>query len=273
MNPTDLPPVDSPTRPRPPVRRFARTSRWLIAILLIFGGLYALQQLSAPQVDESLISPVVISQAAGSGTPVAESPAVDNIEATANSILAGITQESIDAAEHPNLPLLEVARAGLKEIDKTIQDYQATLVSQVFARGKLHDENYMFVKIRHQHETDDGSTVPFSVYTKFLKPVQKVGQEAIWVQGQNEGKLIAHTTGLMNVKRFYLDPKGPIAMQGNRYPIETIGFRNLLEKIIEFGEKDIQYGECEVTITRNVQINGRSCIVLEAVHPQKKAAL
>ena len=96
----------------------------------------------------------------------------------------------------------------------------------------IQPEKQLEVKIRHASKAGDSET-PFSAYTKFLSPKENAGQEAIWVEGENDGNLIAHTTGLLNVKRFYLDPAGAIAMEGNRYPIWEIGFRNLLVKMAE----------------------------------------
>ena len=59
-------------------------------------------------------------------------------------------------------------------------------------------------------------------------------------------------------------------MSGNRYPIYQIGFRNLIVKMKEFGENDRKYGECEVKIKRNVEVDNRKCTLLEITHPVKR---
>jgi hypothetical protein len=235
-------------------------------MLLIAVGAYYVQQMMMADVDPDKTRPVIISQPKNVDPPTADA---ETLNLPDGAITASINQRIIDEAEHPFNPLLKVARQSIEGIDKNIRDYKATLVSQVFVDGKLQPKKYLECKIRHAHTADE-KEVPFSVYTCFLKPKENVGQEAIWVDGQNDGKLIAHATGLFNVKRFYLDPDGAIAMDGNRYPIRQIGFRNLIVKMAEKGEKDRQYGECRVKVERNVEINGCVCTMLQAVHPIKR---
>jgi len=247
----------------------------LLTIAILLGVVaYFVQAWNAEGVDPDQTKPVVINSSSGAaGQSASTDSAIDDLPEGA--ITATINQQMIDDAKHPFDPLLKLAQQGIDEIDAKYQDYTTTLVSQVRVDGKLHEEKYIFCKIRHPRESDSESDskspkVPFSVYTKFLAPKANVGQEAIWVKGQNKGKLIAHPAGLLNVKRVPLDPEGPLAMEGNRYPITQIGFRNLLVKMIELSEKDVQHGECTVTLHRDVEINGRRCTTLEVVHPEKR---
>jgi hypothetical protein len=237
----------------------------LILVVLLVGG-YFIQQQLVPDVDPSKTRPVVVSNSGNVGEATVNDESVDLPE---GAITANINQKMINAADHPFQPLLKVAEQSIVEIDKTIRDYEATFVSQVFLNGKLQPEKYLRCKIRHRHMAN-GKEVPFSVYTLFLAPQDNVGQEAIWIEGQNDGNIIAHANGLLNVKRFYLDPDGPIAMDGNRYPIRDIGVRGLIVKMQELGQKDIKHGECQVSIKRKVDVNGCECTMLQAVHPVKR---
>jgi hypothetical protein len=56
-------------------------------------------------------------------------------------------------------------------------------------------------------------------------------------------------------------------MRGNRYPITELGLLNLVRRLLEVGEKDAQYGECEVKSFPNAKINERVCTCLQIVHP------
>ena len=85
--------------------------------------------------------------------------------------------------EHPLVPVLKIAEQGLKRIDADVQDYSATLIKKERVRGRLTDNQYLFVKVRHQ---------PFSVYISFLAPEDFKGREVIYVAGQNGNKLLAH---------------------------------------------------------------------------------
>ncbi len=241
---------------------FSKLIKALALLLLIIAAGYILQRWIRPGVDPEKTKPVIVE---GAGTTDDR----ESINLPDGAVTAAISQAIIDDAQHPFDPLLKIAKASVAEIDENIRDYKATLFSQVFADGKLQPERYLACKIRHAR-SENGTEIPFSVYTLFLKPEDVVGQEAIWVDGWHKGNLVAHATGLLNIKRAYLNPDGAIAMGGNRYPIRNIGVRNLIVKMAEIGEKDRAYGECEVTIKRNVEINGCQCTMLQAVHPVKR---
>lgn len=240
----------------------------LVLLVVIAAGAFVIQRLIVPGVDAEKTRPVIVSQDVSS-----EENMADEESSTANlpdgAVTRAISQSLIDQADHPFDPLLKVAMMSLEKIDENIHDYTSTLVSQVQVDGVLQGEKYIFCKIRHARATESGE-IPFSVYTSFLKPQASVGQEAIWVQGWNDGKLIAHANGLKNIMRFHLDPDGAVAMNGNRYPVREIGMRNLLVKMADVGNKDRQYGECVVTMKRGVEIDGQACTMLQVVHPEKR---
>jgi hypothetical protein len=250
----------------PPTRRRMTSGSCLFKVLLLLvffvAGIFLVQRWLVPEVDADKTRPVVISDNSSTGK--------DELNLPEGAVSATVNQAMFDQAEHPFDPLLELAELSLQEIDKNIKDYTATMVSQVRIGDELKDEKYLALKIRHARDDGQGKKIPFSVYTLFLKPQANVGQEAIWIQGQNNDDLIAHANGLMNIKRFYLNPEGPIAMDGNRYPIRLIGMRNLIVKMVDMAKDDRQYGECTVTLKRNVEVNGRMCSMFEAVHPVKR---
>ena len=185
-----------------------------------------------------------------------------------------VGEELIEAASHPLEPVLKMAEEGGRRMNRKINDYTATIVSQVTINNTLQPEKRIFCKIRHPKTVEagmalPGQEVPLSVYLKMLAPDSIAGQEAIWVKGQNNDKLIGHTTGFLNVKRAYIDPAGPIAMQGNLHPIYEIGFLNLVKKMREVGSRDLQYPDCSVTVTRDVSVGDRTCTLIEIKHTQK----
>ncbi len=164
--------------------------------------------------------------------------------------------------EHPIMPALRWAKAGLPHIE-AIDDYSCTLVKQERVNGELKPSQHLFLKVRHR---------PFSVYVYFLTPEEERGQEAIYVHGQNDGKLIAHTVGVRHklVGAVSLKPDGILAMQGSRYPITTVGLANLVRELIAVGENDIQYGESEVQFYRGAKVNGYTCTCVEFKHPVRR---
>ena len=161
---------------------------------------------------------------------------------------------------HPLQPALELAQKGLAGLRGTIKDYSCTVVKRERIDGKLGEHEYMFAKIRHE---------PFSVYLYFLAPDTVKGQEVIYVDGKNDGNMLAHAGSGVRAMMgtVALKPQSMIAMQGNRYAVTEIGVENLAKRLVEVAEHDKQFGECEVNFYPNAKVNGRICTCVQVVHP------
>lgn len=187
------------------------------------------------------------------------------------SAMAGSVGWSAEVEKpHPLDPALEIARNGLERINKNVRDYTCTMIKRERIGGKLGEHQFIFMKIRHRQEENGQVKVPFSVYLKFLRPKSVEGREVIWVEGRNEGKLVAHEPGLLNIKRVWLDPKGTLAMYGQRYPIYEIGMKNLIEELIEQGTNDRKYGECEVKFFEGAKVDQSVCQMIQVIHPVRR---
>ncbi|MEX2119124.1 MAG: DUF1571 domain-containing protein [Pirellulales bacterium] len=160
--------------------------------------------------------------------------------------------------EHPLLPAVRWAQASMDQVLK-VDDYSCTMVKRERINGELGEQEFMFVKVRHE---------PFSVYMYFLKPARIKGQEVIYVAGRNGGKMQAHGTGAKKLfGTLSLDPNSALAMSGNRYPITDLGLRRLLQRLIQVGQHDTQFGECDVQFLPGTKINGRDCTCIQVTHP------
>jgi len=171
--------------------------------------------------------------------------------------------------DHPLDPALRIAREGLVHIQNHVTDYTCVLIKRERVGQTLNDEEYMSTKVRCRKVEDGRTKMPLSVYLKFLKPDAVKGQEVLWVEGKNGGKLIGHQGGRLGklTPSVWLDPNGPIAMRGNRYPITEMGIENLVVKLIEKGERDRKKDECEVKFYEDAKINKRPCLLIEVKHP------
>ena len=231
-------------------------------ILLTFTAAYGYQQWFGLKADPTLKDAEIVT-----GTGDTE----QSNEGEIKGITAGLTKEAIESAEHPLIPALEVAKLGLANIEKNVQDYEAVVIKQALVKGKLTNLEHMKIKIRHERTLDDGTKIPFSVYTRFLSPDSVVGQEAIYVDGWNDGNLIAHMKpGLFNRFRIPLPPDHKLAMKDTIYPITMLGIKNLIKEMLVKGARDLEHDECEVTFNRNVEIDGRKCMLLQITHPVKR---
>ncbi len=271
----------APSDRRRPETRSPRKSRlWKYLLILIFlgaGVLVAVQMINPT--DQSIeefeqLDTGASSKAASLDSDTADEDlqvvGVDNLDGRLANM---VSDQVIEAASHPLEPVLKMAEEGVRRIERQVNDYTATIISQVTVGKTLQPEKRIFCKIRHPKTVDaglalPGQEVPFSVYLEMLAPRSIAGQEAIWVKGQNDDKLIGHTTGLLNVKRAYLEPAGPIAMRGNLHPIYEIGFLNLVKKMREVGTRDLQYPDCSVAVTRDVSVGDRNCTLIEIKHQQ-----
>jgi hypothetical protein len=145
-----------------------------------------------------------------------------------------------------------------REKFRTIQDYTCTFIKRERINGQLLPEEYVVMKAR---------TKPFSVYMKWQKPYE--GREVIYVHGQNDGKLLAHSTGLEKVVggTVSLDPRGEMAMENSRHAITEAGIGNLIDQLVARWQKEKQLGHTQVEIKPNAKVDGRTCILVKTQHP------
>jgi hypothetical protein len=137
--------------------------------------------------------------------------------------------------------------------------------------GELLDHEFMTCKVRHAR-TDNQAAVPFGVYLGFLKPDSVRGREVIFVEGRNEGKMIAHEGGIKGrfLPTVNLMPTSTLAMRGNRYPITEVGIMTLTRRLIEKGERDRKQGDCHVRLVNGATVRDRACTMLEVIHHDQK---
>lgn len=179
------------------------------------------------------------------------------------------------AAEHPLTQVLLMAQRRWEEIPREIRDYTCTLLKRERVDGELRGAEQIFVKIRHQQVRDSRVEVPFSVYVKYLAPASLAGREVIYVEGRNAGQLIARRGGQrVPYVTVATDPRSPLAMTGNRYPMTEIGMENLIHRVLEVGEEEVQLGgEIEVKYFPGARVNDRPCTAIRVTHPLRREGL
>jgi len=166
------------------------------------------------------------------------------------------------AAEHPLLPVIRWAEREHPNI-AAITDYTAIMQKQENIGGEVNGVQVLEIKVRHH---------PFSVYTKFRFPQELNGQQAIYVQGKNDDKIIGHGVGFRRTFGSQkLEPSGLLAMRGQKYPITEMGLLNLTDRLLEVGYKDSRFDECVVKYTEGVTLfkntEPRECTMIQVMHP------
>jgi len=166
---------------------------------------------------------------------------------------------------------LEIARTGLKNCRANVDDYTALLVKRERVGAELGSHEFMYAKIRNRKVVDGKIVQPLSVYLNFLKPSTVKGREVIYVEGENDGKMIAHEGGFKGrfLPTVTIPPDGMLAMRGQRYPLTEIGVENLIVKLIERGQTARKIPDVECVFRKNARVKDRTCTVLQVTQPTR----
>ena len=196
---------------------------------------------------------------------------VEPVHRVANAASIAAPSNSI----HPLDRALDIARRGLSSCQQNVNDYTAILVKRERVGGELGTHEYMAVKVRNRKTVDGQIVQPLSVYLNFLKPTSVKGREVIYVEGQNDGNLIAHEGGFKGkfLPTVTIPPDGMLAMRGQRYPMTEIGIENLILKLIERGETARRFSDVQCEFRKNARVKDRVCTVLQVTQPKKRPEL
>ena len=172
-----------------------------------------------------------------------------------------LNDTSKQLASHPLQEALQIARQTAERIDREVKDYTCDLVMRERIRGRLSNIYLAQMKLRCEDEKDPKSENPFSVYLHFLAPAKVKGREVLYVQGRNEGKMLARNGGPSNLKdvTILMKPDSKRAMRGRHYPVTEVGITNILGRLIEEAQRtmivDRDRRECEVRVIENARID------------------
>ncbi len=178
--------------------------------------------------------------------------------------IAGCAQICVAADEHPIDPALRLVNAAAVKA-QNLRDYTATFIKRERLDGELTEYEFSFIKIRHD---------PFSVYVHVLRPEKVRGRECIYIEGQNDGKMLAHENGSLGriIGMVSLSPNGVVAMQGQKYPITNIGIKHLaLQSVLDLkAKRSVPTSNIKVRIYDSAKVDGRetTCIVVD--HPVRQ---
>jgi hypothetical protein len=162
---------------------------------------------------------------------------------------AELTQPPEPTAEQTLRRKLELLYRGRAFLEST-PGYTAQMTKQEVVNEVLLPEQSLFLKCRHR---------PFSVY--LLWHNWDPGREVLYVEGQNEGKLIGHDGGWKaRLPALSLSPVGALAMRDSRYPVTRAGFLPLMELMCQTHEEHLARGvafRCDYQFP--VRFDGRDC--------------
>jgi len=155
---------------------------------------------------------------------------------------------------------IEALLSEAQESYKQIKDYTGIMYKQERIGKKMYPKETIFFKFAK----------PFKVYMKWIKDPYK-NREMIYVEGWNDNKIKAHEGGLMGVVSVNLDPKGSMAMKGNRHPVTDMGIGNLL-KVVQSNIARAKKNGDSITVVKlgEEKVFSVDTIKLEATFPKEK---
>jgi hypothetical protein len=159
------------------------------------------------------------------------------------------------AASELDYPI-QLARAS-RDKYRNITDYTCLFVKRERIEGELLPMEFIEMKVRAR---------PFSVYMHWRAPYE--GREVLYVDGANDGKIIAHETGIKAaVGSVDIDPFSGRAMKNNRHPITEAGLGKLIERIVGRWEQQRQWGQTRAVVLDGAKVEDRVCWCVKTVHP------
>ena len=154
--------------------------------------------------------------------------------------------ESQQLADHPLQKALQIAHQVADRIGREINDYTCDLVMRERIRGRLSNIYLAKMKLRCGDDVNASSGEPFSVYLHFVAPAKVKGREVLYIENQNDGKMLARNGGESNLKdvtilmkpdskramRIFLDNETdfPLRYSAYSWPLEKGGPPRLIEE-------------------------------------------
>ena len=140
-------------------------------------------------------------------------------------------------------------------------DYTCTFYKRERINGRLTPLHVMEMKARSK---------PRSIYFKFTEPYK--GREAIFVEGQNGGNILAHDVGFTKLfaGTLELEPSSSRAMEDNRHPITDAGIGALIDTVARRWAAELSSDESVVLFDSNMMIGPRHCQLIESIHTRRQ---
>lgn len=177
-------------------------------------------------------------------------------------LLSPLADQSRAALDDPS-PIAQALKVvgDCRKKYQAVADYTCTFYKRERIGGRLTKTHVMNMKARSH---------PHSIYLRFEQPA--AGREAIYIEGQNKGKVLAHDVGLgrLIAGTLHLDPGGAQAMEDCRHPITEAGIGRLIDTVWNRWSAELTPLESLVTLRNDMMIGDRKCTLIETTHPKPR---
>jgi hypothetical protein len=176
---------------------------------------------------------------------------------------------------HPLVSIIRYATARHDYIRKNVRDYSCMLVKRERIEGELQEYRYLRTLVRREKTVDGRVVRPMAVFMQHMEPGQLNGRRVLFIEGQNNGKVLVRKggAGAFNYLKLKIDPNGAAARRESNYPITDVGLGKMVERLIQRAKDDIKHdptaANTRVAHFRNAKVNGRVCTHIRVVHPKR----
>ena len=141
-----------------------------------------------------------------------------------------------------------------------VENYTAIFHKQERVEGKLLEKETVLFKFKR----------PFKVYMKWVEEPYK-GRKLLYVEGWNNNRMMVRDSGITGMMTVNLNPKGSLAMKGNRHPVTDSGLDHLVKLLGEHVRKGVKEKELEFKKSGEEVLYGRRTQRVEILSPRDKA--
>lgn len=156
------------------------------------------------------------------------------------------------------------AKKRLKEISSEIQDYYCILYKWDQTNFVTQERDVMHLLQRES---------PFSVYVRYEYPAKYRNREFIFWAGHYENSLLVNTGEMFSNRTMLIGLDSPAIRNSATRGVTGLGFRKLLEELVEISSKEKILRDAKVRYYENAHVGSRPCYALEVTFPEKRPEL
>jgi outer membrane lipoprotein-sorting protein len=141
-----------------------------------------------------------------------------------------------------------------------IRDYTAVFLKRERINGTL--LALETIELRFQ--------APFKVYMAWRKPY--AGRVIVYVEGENDNKILVNPGGLLRFLRLKLEPTSPLATQNTHHTVREVGLQKTIALLVREYERGRREDQVTLSFQSDDEVAGRSTYHLTLVcHADKMA--
>ncbi len=159
--------------------------------------------------------------------------------------------------------MINDAKVRFRTINRQFGSYACIVTMRETVRGELQDMRRAQMIFRAE---------PFSVYMKYITPDDIVGREIVYVEGQNNDRIIVTKGGyrpaLARITRA-IKMDSQMAHSESNHSLKELGIASMMKQLLDVAHSAEQFPDCKIEFIENASIDNRACTVIQITHEPK----